>query len=70
MRCYLKPDDFLSAAREVAEWSREREDVELLKNDLGNLSIMWYGQYVGYVDLVTGEVVMTELDRPEDGATT
>lgn len=42
------------AAAEV--FSAFRDRARLVKNDVGNLSIMVDGEYVGYVDLRFGEV--------------
>ena len=49
----LTPAQLLDGAREVAG---RFPDAELVKNDVGNLAIVAGGEYVGYLDLRTGEV--------------
>ena len=49
----MTPAQLLAGAAEVAErWP----DARLVKNGVGNLAIADGGEYVGYLDLRTGEV--------------
>jgi hypothetical protein len=49
----MTPAQLLEGARVVAA---RFPDAELVKNKVGNLAIMVGGEYVGYLDLRTGEV--------------
>lgn len=48
--------DQLRAALDEVEVHAQAERVELVKNVVGNLSIVVGGAYVGWIDLRTGEV--------------
>ena len=49
----MTPAQLLAGAREVAE---RFPGADLVKNDVGNLAIVVGGEYVGYLDLRTGQV--------------
>lgn len=49
----MSPEQLLSAAVELGE---RFPGCELVKNKVGNLAILVDGTYVGWIDLVTGEV--------------
>ena len=55
----MTPAQLLAAAQAVAE---RAPDARLAKNQVGNLSIMRGGEYVGWVDLRYGEVHFGEDD--------
>jgi hypothetical protein len=52
----MRPDQFLAAAQAVAS---RFPDCELVKNQVGNLSILLDGEQIGWVDLRYGEVTMS-----------
>lgn len=49
----LTPALLLQAAQEIV---RRRPQSTLVKNDVGNLAVIDDGEYVGFIDLRTGEV--------------
>lgn len=53
MLANMNPQQFLAAATVVAA---RYPTAELVKNPVGNLSVVVDGEYVAYVDLRTGEV--------------
>jgi hypothetical protein len=58
----MTPAQLLAGAREVAErWP----DAELVKNQVGNLSVMDGGRYVAWLDLRTGEVAALAPEQVE-----
>jgi hypothetical protein len=48
----MTPQQLLTVAQQVATWYPE---ADLVKNQVGNLSVVNAGQYVGFIDLATGE---------------
>lgn len=50
----MSPEQLAAAAAEVA---RRWPAAVLVKNEVGNLAVVVGGEYVGFVDLRTGEVV-------------
>jgi hypothetical protein len=60
----MTTQQFLAAAQEVAE---RMPGAELAKNPVGNLTILDSdGDYVGWIDLRYGEVMIFEDDRVAD----
>jgi hypothetical protein len=59
----VRPSDLLPAVHRLAY---ERPDVELVKNEVGNLAVMDRdGTYIGYLDLREGTLTLFE-DEDED----
>jgi hypothetical protein len=48
----MTPQQLLAVTREVVA---RYPQADLVKNQVGNLSVVNAGQYVGFIDLVTGE---------------
>lgn len=60
---HLTPAQMLTAAQTLVQ---RCPDAVLMKNDVGNLSIVEVGAYTGWVDLRTGEITVfaDEVDEP------
>jgi hypothetical protein len=50
----VTPDELIQGVQAAAE---RFPGCVLVKNDVGNLAIMWWGSYVGFIDLGSGEFV-------------
>lgn len=59
----MKPQDLADAAAGLA---RRFPDAELVRNAVGNLTVLVYGVYVGWVDLRTAEVTIV-VDEGDAG---
>lgn len=57
----MTPEQFLAAAQRVAA---DLPDVELVKNQVGNLTIMAGDDYLGFVDLRYGTVELFDDEGP------
>jgi hypothetical protein len=57
----MTPQQLLTVAQQVATWYPE---ADLVKNQVGNLSVVNAGQYVGFIDLATGEFEGFEGEEP------
>lgn len=55
----LTPALLLQAAQEI---TRLRPESTLVKNEVGNLAVVDGGEYVGFIDLRTGEVDLSWAD--------
>lgn len=54
------PADLIRAGREIL---RRYPEARLMKNRVGNISIMVEGEYVGYVELYNGLVTWIEKEE-------
>jgi hypothetical protein len=54
----MTPAQFRSMALTVTD--RIPADAQIVRNAVGNLAVMVNGEYAGFIDLVTGEVIMFE----------
>lgn len=55
----MTPTELLVSARRLAGMEAAGT-VQLTRNQVGNLAIVFDGSYAGYLDLATGEIELTE----------
>lgn len=58
----MTPRQLLDAATQLVQ---ECPDAELIKNQIGNLAIERDGEYLGWVDMRTGEVTLFQPGDPD-----